>query len=128
AMALKGALDCEYRVAMAGDIIRVSNTKMKDAEPPAPLAFNLKQVDLGDGATSAVLVQTDAPERERQLTKAQLLAKDTFIAAARDSDEFAQVHLDTLQGAFWSCHTGDNDESKQKASRRGRADRDYGGR
>jgi hypothetical protein len=36
AMALKGALDCEYRVEKADSLIRLVNTKMKDAEPPAP--------------------------------------------------------------------------------------------
>jgi hypothetical protein len=122
AMALKGALDCEYRVEKADSLIRLVNTKMKDAEPPAPLAFDLKHVDLGGGASSAVLVQTDAPPRQRQLHKSHLLARDTFIEAARDSAEFGQVHLDQWQAAFLSRHTGDNDDSKKRAFRRARAD------
>lgn len=122
AMALKGALDCEYRVEKADNIITVTNTKMKDAEPPKPLAFTLTGVDLGDGASSAVLVETDAPQRQRQLSKTQALACDTFVDAARGSMVFAQVHLDTWQAAFLARHTGDNDDSKKRAFRRARGD------
>ena len=55
AMALKGALDCEYRVEKANGTVRLINTKMKDAEPPCVLAFKLSFVMIGDGSTSAVL-------------------------------------------------------------------------
>ena len=33
-IALKGALDTEYRLDKVGDEITLTNTKMKDAEPP----------------------------------------------------------------------------------------------
>lgn len=122
AMALKGALDCEYRVEKADSLIRLVNTKMKDAEPPNPLAFDLTGVDLGSGASSAVLVETDAPERPRQLSKTQALARDTFVEAARDCADFAQVHLETWQAAFLCRHTGDNDDSKKRAFRRARGE------
>lgn len=46
AMALKGAVDCEYRVEKSEGVIRLTNTKMKDAEPPKPLAFKLKGVPI----------------------------------------------------------------------------------
>ncbi len=122
AMALKGALDCEYRVEKTDSTIKLTNTKMKDAEPPRPLAFELKGVDLGGGASSAVLIETDAPARPRQLQKSHLLARDTFIEAARGSADFGQVHLDQWQAAFLTRHTGDNDDSKKRAFRRARAD------
>lgn len=122
AMALKGALDCEYRVEKADSTITLTNTKMKDAEPPKPLAFTLKGVDLGGGASSAVLIETDAPKHKRQLSKTQTLARETFIEAARGSADFAQVRLDTWQAAFLSRHTGDNDDSKKRAFRRARVE------
>lgn len=122
AMALKGALDCEYRVEKSDSTIILTNTKMKDAEPPKPIAFTLQGVDLGGSASSAVLVETDAPSRKRQLTKTQSLACDTFVEAARDSKETGLVHLDAWQAAFLSLHTGDNDDSKKRAFRRARAD------
>ncbi len=47
-MALKGALDAEFRVSKGQDgIIRFQCTKMKEAESAAPMAFKLKDVYLG---------------------------------------------------------------------------------
>ncbi|WP_019594110.1 helicase RepA family protein [Thioalkalivibrio sp. ALM2T] len=65
AMALKGALDAEYRMEQdETGRARVEPSKMKDADFPLPLAFELKCVPLGvydnDGreVTSAALVST----------------------------------------------------------------------
>ena len=65
AMALKGALDAEYRMDVDDTgVIRLEATKMKDAPPPDPMAFRLHTVELGikdhDGReiTSAVLDET----------------------------------------------------------------------
>ena len=66
AMALKGALDAEYRLDKDDDgVVRLEATKMKDASLPGPLAFRLQGVGLGvfddEGveATSAVLALTE---------------------------------------------------------------------
>lgn len=66
AMALKGALDAEYRLDKDDEgIVRMEATKMKDAPEPEPLAFRIREVELGmqdeDGqqVTSAVLDPTD---------------------------------------------------------------------
>jgi hypothetical protein len=66
AMALKGALDAEYRLEKDElETVRVTNTKMKDFKPPAPTAFKIRTVELGivdeDGkeVTSAVLDSID---------------------------------------------------------------------
>ena len=66
AMALKGALDAEYRMEKDDEgVVRFEATKMKDAEPPAPSAFRLCTVELGfqddagDEVTSAVLDPVD---------------------------------------------------------------------
>lgn len=62
AMALKGALDAEYRLEKDDDgTVRMTATKMKDAAEPEPLAFRIAQVELdlvddrGEPVTSAVL-------------------------------------------------------------------------
>ncbi len=48
AMALKGALDAEYRLEKDDvGVVRMTNTKMKDFEPPAPMAFKIRSVELG---------------------------------------------------------------------------------
>jgi hypothetical protein len=82
AMALKGALDCEFRVEKDGHEIRLINTKMKDAEPPQDVYFSFKAVDLDGIAKSAVLEATEAPERQHKLTPAQRLAQETYVTAA----------------------------------------------
>jgi len=72
AMALKGALDAEYRLDKdIYGVVRCEATKMKDAEIPEPMAFTIVSVEIGmldeDGepVTSAVLDSTDykAPEK-----------------------------------------------------------------
>lgn len=74
AMALKGALDAEYRLDKeeATGVIRMVATKMKDAEHPKPIAFQLRQVPLSicndDGSPifSAVLESVDyAPSPQK---------------------------------------------------------------
>jgi 5S rRNA maturation endonuclease (ribonuclease M5) len=65
-MALKGALDTEYRLEKdETGVIRVTCTKMKDHEPPEPMAFRLNTVELpftddqGRQITSAILDDTE---------------------------------------------------------------------
>ncbi|MGJ7570859.1 AAA family ATPase [Variovorax sp. RB2P76] len=65
-MALKGALDAEYRLERDDDakLIRFEATKMKDAEFPEPLSFRLESVRLplmdedGDDVFGAVIRST----------------------------------------------------------------------
>jgi len=66
AIALKAALDAEYRLANVGSLL-LSATKMKDAEMPPPLAMNLATVELpgladeyGNPVTSAAIEVLDA--------------------------------------------------------------------
>lgn len=47
AMALKGALDAEYKTSKTGNIVTLSNTKMKEADTPKPMHFELVNVELG---------------------------------------------------------------------------------
>lgn len=127
AMALKAALDCEYRAEKEGESIRLINTKMKDAEPPRDLHFALKSVDLPDGASSAVLEECDAPERGNSLTPTQQTAMAAYIDAAADAGIyegalFAGVELEPWLSAFMSRHTGDNTDSKKRTFRRVRGE------
>lgn len=77
AMALKGALDFEYRLTRDEDeVIRMDCSKCKDFEQPAPMAFRLRSVELpmqdeeGRPVTSAVLDPTDYEPLPRTITKA----------------------------------------------------------
>jgi hypothetical protein len=126
AMALKGALDAEYRVEKPkeGDLIRLICTKMKDAEPPKDMAFKFVPVALGD-AQSAVLEATDAPERQKKLTPTQALAVSAYRTAADKKGQwsggaFMGVHLNDWRLAFYAKHTGDSADAKRKAFLRAR--------
>ena len=126
AMALKGALDTEYRVEKDGLAVRLINTKMKDAEPPSDMFFAFNQVEL-DGTKSAVLEATEAPERKRKLTPNQQLAQTTYSEAAVkhgvwEDGAFLGVHVDEWRKTFYAKHTGDTTEAKQKAFQRARKD------
>jgi hypothetical protein len=122
-MALKGALDTEYRLEKGEeDVIRMINTKMKDHQAPDPMAFRLKTVELpskddqGQQETSAVLEsieyvlpaskgkkgrgrwQTVAIEILKKMYQAQ---RDQLSANGSDPDQ-AQVKLDDWQDACYA--------------------------
>lgn len=127
AMALKGALDFEYRVEKEGSAVQFINTKMKDAPEPPPMFFTLENVELGPKATSAVLQAQDAPERTVRHTPAQKLALATYETAALaqgvwDGGAFRGVHVDHWREAFYAKHTGDNYQAKKKSFQRVRSD------
>jgi hypothetical protein len=127
AMALKGALDTEYRVEKDETGMRLINTKMKDAESPQDLFFRIKQVDLDDITKSAILQATDAPERRSRLSAGQKLAQTTYATAAAkngiwDDAAFRGVQIECWRTEFYAKHTGDSLETKKKAFQRVRSD------
>lgn len=127
-LALKGALDTEYRVEKDGETVTLTATKMKDAPEPDPLAFLLKSVDIGvtrhgEVFTSAVLEMTAAPVKRRaKMSPANRLGMDTFLRAKRDAglgdDLSAEIHLEDWRHVFYAGHTGDTTEAKKKAFQR----------
>lgn len=127
AMALKGALDCEFRVEKDGPAMKLVNTKMKDAEPPQDIHFRFEPVELNGEATSAVLEASEPPERRHRLTPTQRLALDTYEKAAADpqcwkDDIFQGLHVEAWRGPFYGRHTADTADGKRKAFQRVRAD------
>ncbi len=107
AMALKGALDAEYRMTKdERDVVRLENTKAKDFAPPEPLAFKIHKVELGfkdeDGEeiTSAILDQVDyEPEtKPNKQGKWQKLAKEQLdILYQEHRTRLEQGNLDPAQ-------------------------------
>lgn len=128
AMALKGALDCEYRVGKHENTIKLFNTKMKDAPDPGVMAFTLEGVELDNGASSAVLVETEHNAGAKPLTKTQKLALDAFCEAAAESDQFDDegqflgLSLEPWREVFYKWHTGDTPAAKRQAFGRARKD------
>lgn len=78
ATALKAALDFEYRLEKEDPALTLTNTKMKDAEPPPDLNFTLTGVDLGDGASSAVLVEGEGGPKRAKVTGQAKIALQAF--------------------------------------------------
>jgi hypothetical protein len=114
AMALKGAIDFEYRAEKSDDTITLTNTKMKDATGPDPLAFRLQGVPLADGASSAAMVPTIAPSGGGKLTQNQRLALRAFKTAADEQDGHGGLHLSQWTEAFVKIHTGSTPENKKR--------------
>ena len=132
--ALKAALDAEFRVEKTDDIIRLVNTKMKDAAPPSEMYFRLETVTLApgiDGAevTSAALVkeERDRPSKKR-LTDNEALGLRAFRHAAplfgklNAKGDFEGLHREDWRVAFYEMSTADSTDSKRKAFNRARAD------
>ena len=125
-MALKAALDFEYRLTKNMHTIRLTNTKMKDAEPPGDLVLTLKDVPLAEGVNSAALVTSegyeDAGDKPQKLSSNAKLAKETFVevAASSDPESDIAIGLEPWREVFYAKHTGDNIDSKRQAFKRGR--------
>jgi hypothetical protein len=103
----------------SGDTITLLNTKMKDAEPPAAIAFNLESIDLGDGISSAVLIETEVRHNTKVLSSHQKLAMNTFCEAAVQSwdgeGEFAGLSSEPWRKIFYDKHESGNIETQRRA-------------
>ena len=134
-MALKGALDAEYRVEKKGDGVVVECTKMKDAPEPPPMHFALMSVELGVGQdgkpiTSAVLRPTGDFSRDvvQKMSENQLLGLSSYQAAVKavgslDAEgKFAGIHVEQWRDEFYRKHTGDNIDTKRRGFNRARKD------
>ena len=114
-MALKGAIEFEYRAEKSDDTITLTNIKMKDAPLAAPMAFRLQGVPLADGASSAAMVPTVAPEGRGKLKPNEKVALKAFKAAADEQDGWDNgLHLIQWSDAFLKIHTGTNPDSKRR--------------
>lgn len=85
--ALTGAVDAEYRVEKHGMVMTLINTKMKDAPPPAPIAFDMVQIDIGPNMTSLALRETEVAKRAPTVSGQALIALQAFGDALADHGE-----------------------------------------
>ena len=113
AIALKAALDSEYRVEKDGRQMTLTPTKLKDAELPAPVAMELVTVDLpdmfdedGEHVTSAALsmegvddsaIMDQAKRTARQPRKHTDSQTVILALAARIKNEDDEVNLNLLR-------------------------------
>lgn len=127
AIALKAALDYEFRVQKAEEVISLYCTKIKDAEEPAPMHFRLSPVTLKNMTVSAVLESVQNTEKKTRLTPIQKLGVTTYsMAAAKDGTwdgpNFQGVNIEKWRQCFYAKHTGDTTDAKRKAFQRVRND------
>lgn len=122
---IKAAMDFEYRVTKLNNLLTVTNTKMKDDEPPEDLRFEMTQQPIGwlddDGKefTSLVLYKTYEKSNIRnQLTKAEKTGMESFKNAANESYQDSGVHLEDWRAKFYEISTADSPEAKRQAFNR----------
>lgn len=81
AMALKGALDFEFRLEKDKAALTLVSTKTKDAEPPEDMFFVLQSVEIEPEVSSAVLIEGEAPSRSTKVTGQAKIALQAFVDA-----------------------------------------------
>lgn len=86
-IALTGAVDSEYRVEKEGMVLTVINTKMKDAPPPAPIAFDMVEMQLGPKMTSLALRETEVVKRPKKVSGQAQIALQAFGDALAEHGE-----------------------------------------
>lgn len=90
AMALKAALDAEFRLDRADSGLTLTATKMKDAETPSPLAMELVGVDLPDmtddygNPVSSAAVEVFDADTSALVSKTNVEAKRSQLDADRN--------------------------------------------
>ncbi|MEC8848757.1 MAG: AAA family ATPase [Pseudomonadota bacterium] len=132
ASALKAAMDHEFQAEKRAHGITLTAQKMKEAEIPVPLNFELESVrvgtdDKGEPVFSAVLVSGCPPPKvDRPLTPSLQFGLDTYREAAREvgtldaNGEFAGLHVEQWRPVFYQSSTADNQRAKNKAFERAR--------
>ena len=132
---IRAAMDVEYQVTKddATGIVTLSNTKMKDFEPPKPLSFKFKQIQLDDTVISVVLETTEfvaKPKSTRQLsnndqktltalskimdTDAAIIPPVEIVELFKDSPQHIPkkvIHIDEWRVLAYAAITVDSDNN-----------------
>jgi len=103
--ALLGALDAEIFIDKHGK--KIEWLKMKDSEEPAPLAFELKKVEYGDGQfdNSCAVVYSEY-KREKQETAHRKAAREAMLEAVEAEGLGDRCSLDAWRELFESKTPG----------------------
>lgn len=110
--ALPGAADTEWQIERAGDVITMSNTKMKDGDPPGNMCWRIEAQSMSIGSLSIgapVAVATDAIDTAfaESLTGVMgkcygVLAEMHHAACLRLLDQGRATHEARIDGRSWS--------------------------
>lgn len=103
---MRGAVDCEFRVEKEGSAVTLTNSKMKDAPPPAPMQF-----EMVDAAGSVALEYLGEPAKRGGLTPGASTALDAFHAVAKEG----AADLEAWRTEFYARHASDNANTLRSA-------------
>lgn len=126
---IRAALDIEFLLSSNGTTRTLKPTKAKDMPRPAPLLFNLKEIELpwkdadGDHETSVILEAANgsAAMPETKASANIRLGVETLITVL-DTTGRDEVTLEAWRQEFYARHPGDSHDSKKKAFQRARTD------
>jgi RecA/RadA recombinase len=119
-IALKGAVDLEAGLMQTSQegVVRLTCTKLKDGEPFDDIFMCVQSVDLGEGVTSAVLVEADATsERSGRPRRIALTANDKLFLLALGTERTEQARV---REVFLQRHGSGARENRIKAYVRSR--------
>ncbi|MEI8329894.1 MAG: hypothetical protein WCG14_07895 [Chlamydiia bacterium] len=131
AYALHGALDWAYSLKKDGKVITLSNTKVKDHEPPPDICFKPETISLlgwieeedGQTMTSCVLKKIDGNAAQKndnksKLTPSQKVAFDCLVklCVTDGRDDFDGVLIDDWRNAAYEA--GISSSPKQAAKKK----------
>lgn len=118
-VALKGAVDFEFGLVTTAEdgVVKLTCTKMKDGETPPDMWLKFEGVDVGDGQTSAVLVECEQPSaRSARSKRIKLTANDKLLMLCLGAEP---IEEEAVRAAFKQRHTG-NPETAMKGYGRAR--------
>ncbi|QTX32861.1 AAA family ATPase [Aminithiophilus ramosus] len=124
--AFRGALDTEMLVeGVPGKSLSVRSAKRKDGAAFDDLHFELRDVEIEPGITSAVLVEAEGPAKgEKALSELQRAAlrsyRSAFECHGKIVDGTACLDLEAWRPVFYSVATGDSPDAKRKQFQRAR--------
>jgi len=123
AIALKGALDTEYRLSKNDAFLTLECTKAKDFEEPKGMRFMLQPLELQTGEeiieSAIIMLRDDTFERKRLTKTDQRYLRSFFkaydhIYADRQSGQTLSLHLDEWRDFYLPRSPSDKHESKMK--------------
>lgn len=125
AMALKGAVDTEYRLEAAPKGLLLTNTKMKDGDPPKPLSLAMQTI----GQSTVLVEGEDQPTDDgAKVSPQQRMALDAYVQAAislgHPGDD-TPVPTEAWRQAFYEAHGGSNKRWAFNDNRKRLADKGF---
>ncbi|ASF44985.1 AAA family ATPase [Methylovulum psychrotolerans] len=89
---IRAAMDVEYSVKKEGDTVTVENTKVKDFDPPSPMSFKLKSIELNKDVGGVVLEPTEQiPSKQKGSTSSDIENTILAVLANAPSDQFVHA-------------------------------------